>query len=273
MNAKVSPLPQLDNFKRLSPQTILEFREKGHTLVKNILSPAEIEAYRPVIVNAADRYNTEKRKLEERDTYGKAFLQIMNLWQVDTDTKKFVFAPRMAKIAADLMGVENVRLYHDQALFKEPGGGPTPWHQDQYYWPVDTNNTVTMWMPLVDINEEMGMLTFASNSYTNGAVFNHEISDQSASAFDDYVTENNFPISRAKSMKAGDATFHRGFTIHNAPGNNSGKRREIMTIIYVADGARITPHKNEWQKNDHQKWLMGKPIGSPVDSELNPKLL
>ena len=273
MNTQVSYLPGLDNFKKLPEEVILEFREKGHTLVRNVLSAEEISAYRPVIVDAADRYNTEKRKLDERDTYGKAFLQIMNLWQVDEPSKKFVMAKRLAKIAADLMGVENVRIYHDQALFKEPGGGPTPWHQDQYYWPIDTNNTITMWMPLVDIDVEMGMLTFASGSYVNGAVFNHEISDESESLYDDYVKEKQFEISRAKTMKAGDATWHRGFTIHNAPGNNSDKMREIMTIIYVADGARITPHKNNWQKNDHEKWLMGKPIGGVIDSELNPKLL
>jgi ectoine hydroxylase-related dioxygenase (phytanoyl-CoA dioxygenase family) len=273
MNTKVSDLLLLDDFKKLSGASIQEFRQKGHTLVQNVLSKEEIEAYRPIIVGAADRYNTEKRKLEDRDTYGKAFLQIMNLWQVDADAKAFVFAKRMAKIAADLMGVENVRLYHDQALFKEAGGGPTPWHQDQYYWPIDTNNTVTMWMPLVDIDVDMGMLTFASNSYTNGAVFNHEISDESESAFDDYVAEKGFPISRAQTMNAGDATWHRGFTIHNAPGNNSDKMREVMTVIYIADGARVTPYKNDWQRNDHHKWLMGKPIGELIDSELNPKLL
>ncbi|MEN0052955.1 MAG: phytanoyl-CoA dioxygenase family protein [Mucilaginibacter sp.] len=273
MNTTVTHLPDLNDFKGLSANSLHEFAEKGHTLVQGVLSSEEIEAYRPVIVQATDRYNTEKRKLEERDTYGKAFLQIMNLWQVDEYSKKFVMARRLAKIAADLMGVENVRLYHDQALFKEPGGGPTPWHQDQYYWPIDTFNTVTMWMPLVDIDEDMGMLTFASGSYTNGAIFNHEISDESETLFDDYVKQKQFAISRPKTMKAGDATWHRGFTIHNAPGNLSDKMREVMTIIYVADGARINPPKNEWQKNDHQKWLLGKPIGGFVDSELNPKLL
>jgi ectoine hydroxylase-related dioxygenase (phytanoyl-CoA dioxygenase family) len=273
MNTKISDLLLLDDYKKLPDESVREFREKGHTLIQNVLSSEEIEAYRPVIVGAADRFNTEKRKLEDRDTYGKAFLQIMNLWQVDADVKKFVFAKRLAKIAADLMGVENVRLYHDQALFKEAGGGPTPWHQDQYYWPIDTNNTVTMWMPLVDIDVDMGMLTFASNSYTNGSIFNHEISDESESAYDDYVNDKNFPISRAKTMNAGDATWHRGFTIHNAPGNNSDKMREVMTVIYMADGAKVTPYKNEWQKNDHHKWLMGKPIGEVIDSELNPKLL
>jgi ectoine hydroxylase-related dioxygenase (phytanoyl-CoA dioxygenase family) len=273
MNTQVSSLPALDDFKQLPDENINEFREKGHTLVKGVLSSEEVDAYRPVIVGAAERYNTEKRKLQDRDTYGKAFLQIMNLWQGDEEAKKFVMAKRMAKIAADLMGVENVRLYHDQALFKEPGGGPTPWHQDQYYWPIDTNNTVTMWMPLVDIDVDMGMLTFASGSYSNGAIFDHEISDESESAFDEYVKEKNFPISRAKTMKAGDATWHRGFTIHNAPGNNSNKMREVMTIIYLADGARVTPYKNQWQKSDHLKWLGAKPIGELIDSELNPLLL
>ncbi len=273
MTKPVTYLPQLDDFKDLPDWNIDEFQKSGHTLIKHVLSSEEIAIYRPVIVDAADRYNTEKRKLADRDTYGKAFLQIMNLWQSDEGVRKFVLAKRMAKIAADLMGVENVRLYHDQALFKEPGGGPTPWHQDQYYWPIDTNNTVTMWMPLVDIDVDMGMLTFASGSYTEGSVFNYEISDESESAFDDYVKEHNFPISRANTMKAGDATWHRGFTMHHANGNNSTKRREIMTIIYVADGARVTPFKNEWQKNDNEKWLMSKPIGEIIDSALNPKLL
>jgi ectoine hydroxylase-related dioxygenase (phytanoyl-CoA dioxygenase family) len=273
MDTQVSQLPGLDNFKTMPDENINEFLEKGHTLVKNILSAGEIAAYRPVIVGAADRYNTEKRKMEDRDTYGKAFLQIMNLWRSDESVKKFVLSKRLAKIAADLMGVENVRIYHDQALFKESGGGPTPWHQDQYYWPIDTNNTITMWMPLVDIDVDMGMLTFASGSFTKGSIFDFEISDESENAFEDYVKKNNFPISRAKTMKAGDATFHRGFTIHNAPGNDSDKMREVMTIIYLADGARVSPPKNQWQKNDHAKWLMSKPVGELIDSELNPKLL
>src|ERR1700712_17666 len=259
MSTQTSQLPQLNDLKTIPAENVQEFSERGHTLVTGILSADEIAVYRPVIVEAAERYNTERRKMEDRDTYGKAFLQVMNLWRIDDEVKKFVLAKRMAKIAADLMGVENVRLYHDQALFKEPGGGPTPWHQDQYYWPIDTNNTVTMWMPLVDIDVEMGMLTFASNSYANGSIFDHEISDESESAFDDYVKEKAFPISRAKTMKAGDATWHRGFTIHNAPGNNSDKMREVMTIIYLADGARVTPPKHQWQKNDHKKWLMEKP--------------
>jgi ectoine hydroxylase-related dioxygenase (phytanoyl-CoA dioxygenase family) len=266
-------LPALDNTITISAQQIDAFRKDGHTLIKNVLSKEEMAVYRNILVSAAQKFNTEKRKMEDRDTYGKAFLQIMNLWRNDEGAKKFVMAKRFAKIAADLLGVENVRLYHDQALFKEPGGGPTPWHQDQYYWPVDTNNTITMWMPLVDISVEMGMLTFASGSQKNGAVFEHEISDESEDAFDKYVHQQGFPVTRATTMQAGDATWHYGFTIHNAPGNKSSTMREVMTIIYIADGATVTTPKNKWQEADRQTWFLGRKPGELAASEINPLML
>lgn len=266
-------LPFLNNTIEIDPEQIKEFRKNGHTLICNIISAEELAPYREVIIEAAEKFNPEKRKLEDRDTYGKAFLQIMNLWTRDENVKRFVMAKRFGKIAADLLGVENVRIYHDQALFKEAGGGPTPWHQDQYYWPFDTHNTVTMWMPLVDINVEMGMLTFASESYHSGFALNKEISDESEQEFDDIVEEKKYPITRAEEMKAGDATWHYGYTIHKAPGNYSDKMREVMTIIYVADGAKITQPNNEWQENDHKTWLKSKEVGTFADSELNPLVL
>lgn len=273
MNTNQNHLPALDDVKKIPEKQIEEFREEGHTITRGLLSPQEVAAYHKVISAAATKFNTEKRKMQDRDTYGKAFLQIKNLWRHDENVKKIVMSRRLAQVAADLLGVKNVRIYHDQALFKEPGGGPTPWHQDQYYWPLDTDKTITLWMPLVDINEEMGMLTFASGSQKKGSVFNYEISDESEEEFDKYVHENNFEISRAKTMKAGDATWHTGFTIHNAPGNKSDSMREVFTIIYIADGAKITEPNSSWQKEDLKVWLMNKPIGSLADSELNPLVL
>lgn len=273
MNTNQITLPDLHEPKKIPAQQINEFREKGHTITHGLLSPEEVVVYHKVISAATLKFNTENRKMEERDTYGKAFLQIKNLWRHDENVRKMVMSKRLAQVAAVLLGVKNVRIYHDQALFKEPGGGHTPWHQDQYYWPLDTDKTITMWMPLVDINVDMGMLTFASGSHKKGSVFNYEISDQSEEEFEKYVRKNNFEISRAKTMKAGDATWHSGFTIHNAPGNKSDKMREVFTIIYMADNAKITEPKSSWQKEDLKVWLMNKPVGTIADSELNPLVL
>lgn len=267
-------LPSLNKYIPIQPSQIEEFRTKGHTLIKSVLQQDEVFECRRVINEAAYKYNTEKRKLEERDTYGKAFLQIMNLWESDTDMKQFTLAKRFAKIAADLLGVDNVRIYHDQALYKEPGGGFTPWHQDQYYWPLNTNNTVTMWMPLIDITEDMGMLTFASGSHTSGFVENVAISDESEALLEKHITDKGFTISRAKSMQAGDATWHYGWTLHNAPGNKSKDiTREVITIIFFADGASVTEPQNKHQENDRQRWLGNLQPGSPAASELNPLVL
>src|SRR6201994_49444 len=104
MGIQVSDLPGLNDLKKTSEENIKEFQAKGHTLVRDILSAEEIAAYRPVIVEAAEKFNTEKRKMQDRDTYGKAFLQIMNLWRVDEAVKQFVMAKRLGKIAADLLG-------------------------------------------------------------------------------------------------------------------------------------------------------------------------
>ncbi len=266
-------LPAIDGHVKIDATKVNEFKKNGHTLIKNVLSKDEVTAYREVINTAAYKYNTEKRSLKERDTYGKAFLQIMNLWEADKEVRKFTLAKRFAKIAAGLLGVNNVRIYHDQALYKEPGGGFTPWHQDQYYWPLDTNNTITMWMPLIHITEEMGMLTFASGSHKSGFIENVAISDESEKKLEQHIKDKGFFISRPPSMNAGDATWHYGWTLHSAPGNTSKDTREVMTIIYFADGAHVIEPQNEHQENDRQRWLEGLPPGSLAASPLNPLVL
>ena len=244
----------------------------GHVLIRDVASTDDIDAHRDAIREAVLRLSNENRPLEERSTYDKAFLQVMNLWRKDEAVKRFVFEKHFAQIAADLLGIEKVRLYHDQALFKEPGGGHTPWHQDKYYWPLDTDKMITMWMPLVDIDEEMGIITFASGSHKLGPIDNVEISDESEELFTRYVSQNKFPIATASTMKRGDATFHLGWTIHGAGANQSNKMREIMTIIYFADGARVTKPNSAHQQADLETWLSGKQPGEIASSFLNPIL-
>ena len=96
-----------------------------------------------MLLAAREEFGAEQTRLENRDTYGKAFLKGMNLWSKDEGVRRFVLARRFAAIVANLLGVEGVHVYHDQALLTESGGGITPWHQDQHYWPLDTDNTIT----------------------------------------------------------------------------------------------------------------------------------
>ena len=270
--AAIGSYPELHSAYPLTTEQIDTYRRAGRVLLRGVCSPQEIAVYRQAITDAVQKLNPERRKLEERDTYGKAFLQTMNLWVHDDACKKFVFSRRLAHIAAQLMQVDAVRLYHDQALYKEPHGGHTPWHQDQHYWPLATDNTITMWMPLVDLDTSMGIMEFASGSHTEGYLGDIEISDESEARFSEFVRERGYTITKGQPVAAGDATFHSGWTLHSAPANQSNRMREVMTIIYYPDGTLVGPIDNKNRQADLDAWLPGCKSGQPAASPLNPVL-
>jgi ectoine hydroxylase-related dioxygenase (phytanoyl-CoA dioxygenase family) len=265
-------MPRLDDPYRLDPACLAEFRDKGHTVVRRLCTPNEVAAFRPAIEDAALAHSRETRPLEERDTYGKAFLQVQNLWRRDERVRSFVFAPRFAQVAAALLEVDGVRLYHDQALFKEPHGGYTPWHQDQTFWPFDTDRTITMWMPLVDVPAVPGSMTFASGTHRMGLLGEIGISDKTHQNFDDLVAERGLTLETHGALRAGDATFHAGWTLHNAGANPTAQMRAVMTVIYFADGARVGTIDHPYQQYDLDKWLRPCQPGDLAAGELNPVL-
>jgi ectoine hydroxylase-related dioxygenase (phytanoyl-CoA dioxygenase family) len=270
MTTLEASLPDLSSDYPLTPEQVKTFQQDGCILLRNVASRQEVEAYRPSLRGTTYANNTNTKKMEERDTYAKAFIQIGNLWERDPVCKRFVFARRFAKLAADLMGVSGVRMYHDQALFKEAGGGHTPWHQDQFYWPLDNDNSITMWMPLVDASSDMGTMTFAKGSHKLGYMGDIPISDQSEKFYSDLLKERQFEMWNAGDMQMGDATFQYGYTVHGAPGNKTDRAREVMTIIWIADGTRVIEPRNFAQKADLKKWFPGLKPGDLAASELNP---
>lgn len=263
-------LPPLEDSYALTEQQLESYRQKGHILLKQVASTTEVNAYEPIITDLVKTLNYHNKPLEQRDTYGKAFIQISNLWEKSEAVRRFVLAKRFAKIAADLMGVDGVRIYHDQALYKEPHGGHTPWHQDQIYWPLDTDKTITLWMPLVPISMEVGSMTFASGSHHMGYINKMVISDESHRTLAGYIEGKGFETMSHGAMEAGDATFHAGWTLHSAPGNPTDAMRKVMTIIYYADGLPVAQPDSKARESDMKTWFPGTKPGDLAATALNP---
>lgn len=264
-------VPTLDSDYRLEESSIEAFRKDGFVLLRGLASSEEVSFYRQSIAASTEEFAKSYKPLEERDTYGKAFIQNINIWERDEMVAKFTLARRFAKVAAELMGVKGVRIYHDQALYKEPQGGATPWHQDQQYWPLDGVKCVTLWMPLVDASREMGTLNFARGSQNLGYLGPMNISDDSEQELADLVKSKGYEIVSAGDMKAGDVTFHDGWCIHGAPGNASlTTTREVMTIIYLEDGAVISEPDSPQRENDLKSWFPGLKAGDLAASKINP---
>ena len=107
------------------------------------------------------------------------------------------------------MEVDGVRMYHDQALFKEGGGGITPWHADQYYWPLDSDKTITAWIPLQDTPLEMGPLEFSSGSHIIKDGRDLAISDDSERIIHEKLRVTDFKHVIEK-FDIGEISFHSG---------------------------------------------------------------
>jgi ectoine hydroxylase-related dioxygenase (phytanoyl-CoA dioxygenase family) len=261
----------LDTPYALSEEHITHYRINGFVKLKQVLTPELVAYMQHTISEEVQRLNTQHIPLDERDTYNKAFLQVMNIWTQSETVKELVFSKRLARIATDLMGVTGVRMYHDQALYKEAGGGFTPWHADQYYWPLSNDNTVTVWMPLQATPLEMGPLEFSAKSQQLQDGRTLSISDDSETVIQKKLTLNDF-TQVIEPFDLGEVSFHSGWVFHRAGANTTDKMREVMTIIYMDKEMRLKEPTNKNQQDDWATWCPNAAVGEVIDTAINPVL-
>jgi len=247
------------------------FKENGFIKIKQVFSKAVIDFIDEVVSKEVARLNTQHLSMKDRDTYGKAFLQIMNIWRNSEEVKEVVFSKRLAKIAADLLHLNGVRLYHDQALYKEPSGGHTPWHADQYYWPLTTDRTITAWIPLQETPFELGPLEFSSGSFQLTEGRDKEISDESQNFLEAKLKELGFNHV-VEPFELGEISFHMGWLYHRAGPNVTDKMRKVMTMIYMDKDMELKAPENKNQQMDWDTWCPGAVIGEVVSTPINPVL-
>lgn len=248
----------------------LDFYETHRFIkLKAVLNAETIAFFNREIAAQVASMTTELTALEDRTTYGKAFLQLFNLWRENEVIKTLVMSKRLAKIASDLMQVTGVRLYHDQALFKEGGGGITPWHADQYYWPLASDKTVTAWIPLQATPLEMGPLEFSAGSHTLVEGREMAISDESEAFLERKLRVTDFEHI-IEPFDLGEVSFHSGWVFHRAGANTTAEMRKVMTIIYMDHEMILKNPENRNQIKDWETWCPGAQVGAVIDTPLNP---
>ena len=257
-------LPNLDSEYVIPKEKIDYFWENGFVVLKNVLSKEEIEIYRNEIKITANERNKNNDK-----TFGGAFSQAINIRFDSKGVEQFCLSKRLGKIAADLTKVNATRIFHEQALFKSPGDTKTYWHQDQYFWPLDTNLHIGMWMPLTDLTKDMGLMRFVKKSHKIGETKGVSISYESGSYYDDLIEKEKMEVFELDAIEAGDCTFHFGWTIHGAGVNTSNKLREAMVVTYFPDGTRVGKLDNEARVHDAKVFLEGKKEGEIANNSIN----
>jgi len=169
------------------------------------------------------------------------------------------------------MGTRGVRMWHDQALYKEPSGGFTPWHVDQQYWPMASSYSITAWIPLVTVPLEMGPLSFGRGSHRKHIGRDLEISAESEERIAEAVRREKI-VEVQEPFALGDVSYHLGWTLHRAGPNKTDCLRRVFTIIYMDVDMRLAKPKNKNQQRDWETWTPSTHIGQIMDDPLNPVL-
>lgn len=259
---------EIDRPFPLDGRAIDFFRENGFVRLNQVFRGEDLACYAPEIERLT--LGKRARPIEERSTYGKAFLQVTNLWESGGLAREFVFGKRLARIAAKLLRVSGVRLYHDQSLMKEAGGGFTPAHADQYYWPLASDRSITAWVPLQAVPAEMGPIGFYAGSHRFEFGRDLPISDESERQITEEMERQGFALVD-DPFELGEVSFHSGWTFHRAGPNRTKRRRSVMTIIYMDRDMRLKA-PSPGQRADRDAFCPGVAVGGTTDSPKSPVL-
>ena len=164
---------------------------------------------------------------------------------------------RFTGAAAALLGDDIV--YTSVQLFDKPPrlGKITPPHQDGFYFMLEPNEAITLWLAQDPIDEDNGCVRYLPGSHlqamrphqrTDVLGFSQGITDYGAA---DYQCET--PV----HAQPGDLLIHHSMCIHRAAANDSPRPRRALGFVYYAarakeDLARAEAYREqllaEWEK-------------------------
>jgi ectoine hydroxylase-related dioxygenase (phytanoyl-CoA dioxygenase family) len=256
----------------LSPSQISAYQENGFLVVPDFLELQELQELRAGVDAAVEQLGNRRITGGELDWvdddsyYTKVFKQRLNLWRINKAVKAVVLSPELGQMAARLAGVDGVRVWHDQALIKEPYANPTAWHLDNPYWSFHSKNSISIWIALDDATPENGCLYFLPGTHRRARFDNANIGQNIADLFKIYP-EFLTVASVSAPMKAGSASFHNGLCAHGAGANMTNGYRRAMTCAYMPIGSVFNGKHNVLP----ERYLKTLSLGAVLDDDnLNP---
>ena len=263
-------IPSFNNLKKelslhykLEDKHIDFFNKNGFIKLPNILSIGAIAMLRKEILFLL--------KKEFKLNKSNRFLSMEMMWTENKIIREYVLSSRIAKIAAELLKVKRLRLYHDNILAKETGCGRTPWHCDDDHFPLNTQDVITVWIPVQHTPREMGPLSFAKplNVYDLVRKITFNKFDTSYDKQVSKVFKANKVLIEDGPFEIGEVSFHHNFSFHTAGKNKTNQLRIALANTFFADGAKI--NKNPTMiSGDWKKFIPGAKPGGIAASKLNP---
>jgi ectoine hydroxylase-related dioxygenase (phytanoyl-CoA dioxygenase family) len=207
------------------------FRAHGYLVVEDAIPQADLDE----LEGHLDTLILQKEKLafdwawDENEAREQRSFKIVQSWPelVWPEIVDAPFRAWAAEFGSRLLG-KRVAFWYNQFLGKPPhNDAPTYWHQDEGYWGRNlTDNGITSWIPLQDVDVTNGCMHFIDGSHTEG-VLEHRIVDGVRS--DLLHCEPDASRAVACPVRRGGVTFHHSATVHMTTANDSDRWRKALT--------------------------------------------
>lgn len=265
--------------RTLTAEERQRFREDGYVVVPDVLTPQRLAILRSAVdamIEQRERYRAEHSdpvaEMERAEARGEVIhatdwthivMQMYQLWERFPPARKHSLDPVLGELARDALGVPALRLWFDQAMVKAPGAGPTPFHQDNTYAPVDLEpgGVVTIWSPLIDVTAEMGCLRYVPGSHRWPRLPPVPLTgpdDIRSLLADPACLERAVPA----EVPEGGVVMHHGDIIHGAGPNTTDRPRPAVLTCYFPDGSRRVGPLRQYVI-DQDEVAVGEPIAGP----------
>ena len=227
----------------LSSEQIEAFHRDGFLSVPQISTPEEIEmmreAYDRIFSSEVGRADGNKFDLAGDGEEGKTqtLPQILGPEQYAPELWDTQARANALHIVRQLFGPQ-MAVQGSHAIFKPAQhGATTPWHQDEAYWNPDFEyQSVSVWMPLQDVDEENGCMQFISGSHQSEILAHQPIGNNPKIHGLELSPEANADVSNPTicPLSAGGCTLHPSRTLHFTAANNSLRPRRAFIMIFGA---------------------------------------
>ena len=137
-------------------------------------------------------------------------------------------------------------------------GGPTPPHQDGFYFQLQPSEALTFWLSLDRADQGNGCVRYVPGSH-KGGFRPHAISE--VIGFSRGITDYgdaDYAAERAIETAPGDMIVHHCDIIHRADANESDRSRPALGMVFYADRAQKVETAEHAEVNEQAEQAMAR---------------
>ncbi|MBX3053813.1 MAG: phytanoyl-CoA dioxygenase family protein [Caldilineaceae bacterium] len=255
----------------LSAGQIEQYRTHGFLVIDDFLDADELAVWQQATDEAVEQRLASTKTLtnqKDPDTfYAQVFTQCLRLATTHPVMHELMYDPRLGEVAGTLAGVDGIRIWHDQALYKPPYGNPTGFHLDNPFWSFYSKDAISIWVALDDATIENGCLWYLPGTHKKATFEATPINENLGGIFKMYPEWRQL-TAVAAPVAAGGVVFHNGLVAHAAGVNLTPRARRAMTCAYMPDGSTFNGQRNILTKAYFETLTVGDTLNNEDENPL-----